>query len=85
MNKSGRIKGELLRQEAEAILVAKTVTLTNHQYNVLSVTELETFLLKWHNVPKAQKEKKALLVARWAAICDLGGRTAAAHLSGLDR
>jgi hypothetical protein len=24
MNKSGRIKGELLRQEAEAILVAKT-------------------------------------------------------------
>jgi hypothetical protein len=67
MNKSERIKGEQLRQDAEAILVAKSDALTNMQYNVMNTTELET-LLKWHNVPKATKEKKASMVARWAMI-----------------
>ena len=65
MNKSERIKGEQLRQDAEAILVARSDALTNMQYNVMNTTELET-LLKWHNVPKATKEKKASMVARWA-------------------
>ncbi len=51
--------------------MARSVSLTNKQYNVLSATELET-LLKWHNVPKAQKEKKASMVARWATIWEGG-------------
>jgi hypothetical protein len=70
-NKSERIKGEQLRQDAEAILVARSDALTNKQYNVMNTTELET-LLKWHNVPKATKEKKALMVARWATIWEGG-------------
>ena len=71
MNKSERIKGEQLRQDAEAILLARSDALTNKQYNVMNTTELET-LLKWHNVPKAPKEKKASMVARWATIWEGG-------------
>jgi hypothetical protein len=71
MNKSERIKGEQLRQDTEAILVARSDALTNMQYNVMNTTELET-LLKWHNVPKATKEKKASMVARWATIWEGG-------------
>jgi hypothetical protein len=74
MNKSERIKGEQLRQDAEAILVARSDALTNMQYNVMNTTELET-LLKWHNVPKATKEKKASMVARWAMIWEGGQKS----------
>jgi hypothetical protein len=61
----------VLRQDAEAILVARSDVLTKKQYNVMNTTELET-LLKWHNVPKAAKEKKASMVARWATIWEGG-------------
>jgi len=71
MNKSERIKGEQLRQDAEAILVARRDDLANKQYNALNATELET-LLKWHNVPKAHKEKKAGMVERWRTIWEGG-------------
>ncbi len=58
-------------QHAEAILVERSDALTNMQYNVMNTTELET-LLKWHNVPKATKEMKASMVARWATIWEGG-------------
>ena len=51
--------------------MARSDALTNMQYNVMNTTELET-LLKWHNVPKATKEKKASMVARWATIWEGG-------------
>ena len=51
--------------------MARSDALTNKQYNVMNTTELET-LLKWHNVPKAPKEKKASMVARWATIWEGG-------------
>ena len=70
-DKSERIRGDLLRQEAEAILAARSIELLAKQYNALRTTELET-LLKWHNVPKAQKEKKESMVARWATIWEGG-------------
>ncbi len=54
--------------------MARRDVLANKQYNVLNATELET-LLKWHNVPKAHKEKKAGMVAWWATM---GGRAEAA-------
>ncbi len=74
MNKSEPIKGELLRQEAEVILVlvARSIAPMNKQYNVLSATMLLETLLKWHYVPKAQKEKKASMVAWWAIIWEGG-------------
>jgi hypothetical protein len=57
MNKlSERIKGDQLRRDAEVILVARRDALANKQYSVLNAVKLET-LLKWHNVPKAHKEK----------------------------
>ena len=71
MDKLKRIKGDQLRRDAEAILVARRDALANKQYNVLNAAELET-LLKWHNVPKAHKEKKAGMVARWATIWEGG-------------
>ena len=51
--------------------MARSDALTNKQYNVTNTTKLET-LLKWHNVPKATKEKKASMVARWATIWEGG-------------
>jgi hypothetical protein len=71
MNKLKRIKGDQLRRNAEEILVAMRDVLANKQYNVLNAAKLET-LLKWHNVPKAHTEKKAGMVARWAAIWEGG-------------
>ena len=71
MNKSQRIKGEKLRQDAELILMARRDALANKQYNLLNATELET-LLKWHNVPKAHKEKKPAMIGRWATIWEGG-------------
>jgi hypothetical protein len=71
MNKLERIKGDRLRRDAEAILVARRDDLANKQYNALNATELET-LLKWHNVPKAHKEKKAGMVERWRTIWEGG-------------
>ena len=71
MDKLERIKGDQLRRNAEVILVARRDALVNKQYNVLNAAELET-LLKWHNVPKAHKEKKAGMVARWATIWEGG-------------
>ena len=71
MDKLERIKGDQLRRNAEVILVARRDALVNKQYNVLNAAELET-LLKWHNVPKAHKEKKAGMIARWATIWEGG-------------
>ncbi len=80
MDKLERIKGDQLRRDAEAILVARRDALANKQYNVLNAAELET-LLKWHNVPKAHKEKKAGMVARWATIWEGGAEAALFEVS----